>query len=119
MFLYSPWFLAVLGIASLFFLYGALSTMQKSRETAKNKKISEQQFASLQAEDVQLSKDIESLQTDAGLEKVVRSRFNVVKEGEGVILVVDAPVPTVEQVDQSSGFVKFLKKIFQKKTKAK
>ena len=119
MFLYSPWFLTALGLASLFFLYSAFGTMQKSTETAKNKKLAESQLASLASDEIRLRSDIESLKTEEGLEKVIRSRFNVTKEGEGVILVVDAPVPAEAVSEKTGGFVNFFKNIFgKKKTKA-
>ena len=117
MFLYSHWFLSVLGIASLFFLYSAFSTMQKNRETLKNRKIAELHLEELKKEDFILNKDIESLKTNDGLERIVRSRFNVVKEGEGVIMVVDAPIINETSDEKTSGFVNFFKKIFNRNTK--
>lgn len=115
MFIYSRWFLLLLGIASLFFLYSAFSTMQKNGETLKNKKQAELQLEELKKEDIILSKDIESLKTNDGLEKVIRNRFNVSKDGEGVILVVDEPIISSDIEKRSNSFVNFFKRIFQKK----
>ena len=113
--LFSPWFLTALGVVSLLFLYSAFGTLQKSRETAKNKKLAQEQLISLKEEELRLRSDIEALKTNDGMEKVVRSRFNVVKDGEGVILVVDAPVPIEATHEKTGGFVNFFKNIFGKK----
>ena len=53
----------------------------------------------LQARDKMLSAEIERLKTETGVEQEIREKFNLVKEGEEVIVVVDKDT----EADSSSG----------------
>lgn len=51
-----------------------------------------------------VSKSADRLGTESGIEYEIRNKFDVVKEGEGVIVVVDKEIPMPEE--EKKGFLK-------------
>ena len=85
--------LILLGILVLFFAWNILGFWNKMRETAKNKKIAEENLVSLQKQKDQLSSEINSLNTEEGKEAFIRENYGLVKQGEGEIVIVDNQNP--------------------------
>ncbi len=81
--------LIVLGIAVLFAIHSAWSVYLKQRESADLKTSAEKNFSELSAEDAELQNEINALQTNYGVEREIRSKFNVAKEDENVAIVLD------------------------------
>ena len=82
--------LIFLSILLLFFATGVFRFMVKMRETTKNREIAEMKVFELQQAKEKLSKDIENLKTEKGLEENIREKFGLAKEGEDLIIVVDS-----------------------------
>ena len=61
---------------------------KKYRESADNKKSVMGELSSLEQRDKELSSRIDRLKTDRGLEEEIRKKFNVAKDGEGVVIIV-------------------------------
>lgn len=104
--------LILFGIIIIIFAWNVLGFWNKMRETEKNKDAVETKVALLKKQKEDLSLEIESLQTDKGKEKFFRENLGLVKEGEGLIVVVEdknAPIIPAE----SSGFWSFLKNLFK------
>jgi cell division protein FtsB len=105
--------LAILGIVSLVFAWNVINLVGKMEETTQNKKIAEGKITELQKEKNNLLTEIGKLNTDSGREEDIREKFGLVKEGEGLVVVVDdqnniAPAPV-----SKSGVLEFLKRIFR------
>jgi len=60
------------------------------------------ELAALEAREAELSEDLEFLQSEEGKDREIRKKFNVAKEGEEVVLLVDRknPTTTAEQNDE-------------------
>lgn len=86
---YSWLTLFVLGIVSGIVLYGAVGMITKNQETKRNKVVALNQLAALEEREDQLESVIENLKTDQGIEKVIREKFSVVKEGEEFIVIIE------------------------------
>lgn len=82
--------LIFLGILLLFFAMGVFDFMIKMRETSKNLKIVKVKVLEFQQTKKKLSKDIENLKTEKGLEENIREKFGLAKEGEDLIIVIDS-----------------------------
>src|SRR6185295_6350997 len=81
--------LILLFIIVLVFGWSVFGFWGKMRETAKNKVIAENKIAELRKQKAELSSNIASLKTDAGLEDSIRDKFGLGKDGEGLIVIVD------------------------------
>lgn len=88
-FLYSKITLAVLFAAFVFIAHGTYGLWLKNRETGKTLNVLKNELAELTAKENNLASRVDALRTDKGIEEVIREKFKVAKEGEGVIVVVD------------------------------
>lgn len=104
---------------ALFFLYGVIGLIDKSEEVKKNKDMLLRERASLEEHQQQLEANLARLKTDQGVEEAIREKFPVVKEGEGMVVIVDqAPVVSDEKVPSTTEkFVSFMKRLFNIKNK--
>lgn len=78
-------------IAFAILVFMSLSTFniyKKYRESYENKKSAKQELENLEQRNRELSSRIERLRTERGLEEEIRKKFNVAKEGEGVVVIV-------------------------------
>ncbi len=61
---------------------------KKYKESLSNKKSSEEELKGLEQRNSELSARLERLKTERGLEEEIRKKFNVAKDGEGVVIIV-------------------------------
>ena len=88
---YSKPALVILTIITIAFIYSVYGALEKERET---RLIRDQRAAvldELHEREAILQKEIDRLNTGKGLESEIRSKFEVAKEGEEVIVIVEAP----------------------------
>lgn len=83
-------FLAVLVLAAA---SGLWSAYQKERESAALRHEAEVQLADLTERGDQLKAKLSRLETDRGKEEALRERYEMGKEGENLIVIVDEPAP--------------------------
>jgi len=88
-FIYSNLSIALLLLLIIFLSY-EVSGLQKKRNISEAKRSEAEIEYNRYLEDKEsLQSEIKDLKTEEGKEKIIRERFNVVKEGEGVIYVVE------------------------------
>jgi cell division protein FtsB len=103
--MYSNIGLAFFGLVILFFAWNIIKFSGKTQETSKNKNLAEEKFLELQKEQVQLGSDINKLNTVKGTEENIREKFGLVKEDEGLIVIVDDQnISTDKNNTQNSSF---------------
>ncbi len=86
---YSRPVLVVLVIFLIIFANAAYGMYDKFVETGVNSDITLRERSDLKAKQIELESRLEQLKTDRGIEEEIRKKFRVVKDGEGVIIVVD------------------------------
>lgn len=91
--MYSPPALAVVALVVGLLASGAWSAYNKQAETGKKRAAAAAELALLSAREGSLKADLAKLDTDAGVESEIRQRFEVGKEHEHMIVVVDPPAP--------------------------
>ena len=111
---YHPVTLVILTILVLFFAHSTWAVWQKKQESEQMKNISAANLADLQARDAELKADIANLQTDNGIEAEIRSKFNVAKAGENMVVVVNTDNP-VTSTATSTSFWQNLMHVFDSK----
>lgn len=86
---HSPLVLMVLFAVVVLFLYNIVGLVEKERETAKKKELILNQIETLRVREESLTSDIERLKTEEGIEETIRDKYQVVKEGEKMVVIVD------------------------------
>ena len=76
---------------------GVLSIYHKEQETWGGRMEAERQLADMKQREVSLRSDIVRLQSPDGMEAALREQFDMAKEGEGVIIVIDRDKTSAQQ----------------------
>ncbi len=115
-FIYSIPMMVILFFAIVLLLVNTIDLIQKNNET-KNKKLyalSENEELIIQKESIK--KEVDNLESVRGQEEIIREKFSVVKEGEGVVVVIDEDLQNTEnQSENKKSFINFFKNLFKKK----
>lgn len=107
-------FLVFFAILLLFFAWNVFNFWDKMQETSQNMKIVENKMNALKIQKEKLAAAIESLNTNEGKERLFRENFGLIKEGEGLIVVVeDKNLQEPIKNEPSSGFFSFFKNWFK------
>lgn len=114
-FWHSPIALVILFLVFVVFSYNMVGLFIKERETAKTKALALDKMTALQEREKSLNESIEKLKTEKGSEDLIRDKYQVVKPGEKVLIIVDKKpeVLPVESSKKEHGFVNWLKNIFK------
>lgn len=89
-FWHSPIVLFILFCVLGFFIYNMIGLIEKERETAKKKELKLAEIETLRAREEIINNDIEKLKTEDGVEETIREKYQVVKEGEKMVVIVDS-----------------------------
>ena len=115
-FWHSPLVLLVLFAIIILFSYNMIGLLEKEKETSKKKELILSQIETLREREQSLSKDINKLKTDEGVEETIRDKYQVVKEGEKMVVIVDQEkneeMPIVE-VSKDHSFWGWIKRTFR------
>lgn len=87
--LHSWFFILALGFLLGIFIKSTYATFNKKSQATIEKERYEQQLQKLESKKDNLVNKIENLKTDRGKEEEYRKRFNVVKEGETMIRIIE------------------------------
>ncbi len=86
---HSPLVLFVLFCVLVLFAYNIVGLIEKERETTKKKDIILSDIETLRGREKSLTENIEKLKTEEGIEETIRDKYQVVKEGEKMVSIVD------------------------------
>jgi cell division protein FtsB len=113
-FWHSPLVLVALFCIVVLFAYNLVGLIGRERETAKNKASELAKIDDLRSRQTELSGDIAKLGTDEGKEESIRDKFDVVKPGEKMVVIVDSDPDTTAPVSQpvDNSFWGFIKRMF-------
>ncbi|MCX6756097.1 MAG: hypothetical protein NTX85_02050 [Candidatus Nomurabacteria bacterium] len=115
-FWHSPLSLIVLFLILVIFSFNMVGLFKKERETANTKSLVLDKVGRLEDREKSLNSSIEKLKTEKGTEDVIREKYQVVKPGEKMLIIVDpndtntAPSESLKE----HGFVNWFKNIFNK-----
>ena len=115
-FWHSPISLIILFCILGLFGYKIIDLIKKYKETSHTKELILEEIDELQKKEIALSNDISKLETEEGKEEVIRSKFQVAKEGEKMVTIVneDNKGPLTEKEKINHGFWNWIKGIFNK-----
>ncbi len=101
--LYSKPVLAALVVAILILAKGTWGVYQKEIESRKNVAMVEKELVELEKRRDLLQVETSKLNTEEGVEEAIRRKYQVSKDGESVLVVVDKPLPAAVN-DDGDGF---------------
>lgn len=115
-FWHSPIALIVLFCILILFGYKIIDLIQKERETAYKKDLVLNKVDNLNLRVSTLSKDILRLETEEGKEELIREKYQVAKEGEKMVIIVDEESKNslITEEKTNHGFWNWIKGIFNK-----
>lgn len=115
---HSPLMLFVLFLFIILFIYNMIGIIGKVRDTNKKTAIVHAQIESLTKREAALSNDISRLKTDAGVEAALRDKYQLVKSGEKMVVIVDQEASVAQAVSEKTkgnSFLVFFRNLFGKK----
>ena len=115
-FWHSPLVLLVLFCILVIFAYNMIGLIKKERDTADKRALTLTKIDSLNSRVATLSENIDKLNTEEGVEEIIRDKYQVVKPGEKMLVIVDdkKAQETSEKEGRGKGFWDFLKNIFKR-----
>ena len=115
--IYSKPFLIGMIVLFIFLLWGVFGIWNKRNEARQKKSIALGALVDLNKRQDELNKKIGELGTTDGTESVLRDKFRVAKEGEGLVVIVDPSTNTenTETKNPKNSFWNFWKNLFGRK----
>lgn len=113
----SPLAYIALVVLSFLFAWKAIGAYEKTRIARKKFLETQNELTALHVQKERLAADLQNANTQFGQEKALREKFNVVREGEKVIMIVkpDQKATVADTLEKDTSFLGFLKKIFGKR----
>jgi cell division protein FtsB len=102
---YSKFFVGILFLISIFVMFSAYNRFEAAADMEEKLESRRVELEKLEQRAALLKTKVEYLQNERGVEEELRSRFNVAKEGEQVIILVDQkkdPVQSLPTQDASN-----------------
>lgn len=111
----SPLSYLALFILLVIFSYSAINTYNKSKIAKEKTRQVEEELRKLKEQELGLSESINDMNTPFGVEKSLREKFGIIKQGEESIIIIDPPENISEtniQEEEKTGIFGFLKSMF-------
>lgn len=116
-FWHSPIVLVVIFGLIILFMYNIISLIEKERETVKKKNIAQEQLENLKDRQSSISKEIDKLKTEDGIEESIREKYQVVKPGEKIVIIVneeDNIDSGNDEFSKKNSFIGWIKGLYKK-----
>jgi cell division protein FtsB len=110
---HSPLAYIVLILFAVLFTYSAIGAYKKSRLAEAKMNAAETELADLENQKSRLTAELENANTEFGQEKALREKFNIVKQGEQVIMIVNKADTETSETPKAKA--RFWARIFGKK----
>ncbi len=113
-FWHSLFILAILFLLVILSIYKISYFIKIEKETSAKKELSLNNLESFKERENILNKDIAKMETENGIEDIIRDKFQVVKKGEKMVVIVDNIEEVSRGVDikKNHGFWNWIKSIF-------
>ena len=113
--IYSKVTLVILAIIVVLFARGTWNIMSKASYAKDNKDSSQAELLKLEERKSFLESELKVIQTDRGREAEMRAQFDVGREGEKLIVLVDTPEPEKEIHEQELTLWQKFMSLFRRK----
>lgn len=100
--------LMALVILAAFFSHATYGVMKKRGESERHVRLLREETIAMNEKREDLANGLQGLNTSEGIEKEVKEKFNVSREGEHVVILVDSPAPPAAEKDSDQPWYKRL-----------
>jgi cell division protein FtsB len=114
-FWHSPLALFIFFVILVFFSYKIIDLIKKERETSHKKNLIMNEVNSLEARKDVISDKIIKLEKDGGVEEIIREKYQLVQEGEKMIIIVDEEPEEDSEAKERPSFFERLRDFFKNK----
>lgn len=114
-FWHSPIMLVLLFLLTIFLIYKIIGIYEKARETNIKKLEVLSEIEELTEREKGLSEDIAKMKTAEGIEDVIREKYQVAKEGEKMVIIVEEQSPLEVDINERKNFWSWFIGIFKDK----
>lgn len=114
-FWHSPLALIFIFCVFVLFLYNIIGLIEKEREISHKKDLILEEIDILKERELSLKKDMLKLETEEGKEAIIREKYQVAKEGEKMVIIVDQKDENVNSQKKDKldhGFLNWFKDLF-------
>ena len=109
----NPFTYVVLIFFVVTFSYSAISTYKKSKIAKQKTRQVESELQKLESQESGLAESLNDMNTPFGVEKSLREKFGIVKDGETAIIIIEEePEADLPKENKNKGFFGFFKNIF-------
>jgi cell division protein FtsB len=88
--MYSPLAVLAVAIIALYSLYSTWTIYSKLRESRRDLDVVQRQMLALDKQNTDIDQQVQSLQTPAGIEDEIRTKFGEAKAGESMAVIVES-----------------------------
>jgi cell division protein FtsB len=114
-FWHSPLAIIVLFCLLIFSGYKVVGLIQKDKETTRKKELILKEIESLRKREESLSQDIAKFKTEEGIEGTIRDKYQVVKPGEKMVIIVDEEeILSEDDSPTENSFWEWVRNLFKK-----
>lgn len=113
--MYHQYTLVALSILVLISLHSTWSIYKKKSESVLLVEASKERLTELQMREKELKEKIDKLNTEQGIEEEIRSKFNVTKENESVVIIVENKEKEASTTVEKLGFWQKIKNFIKSK----
>jgi uncharacterized protein YxeA len=102
----SKFILFILLILAVILINSAYQIFKKTNETKEYLNLLEEDYASLENRYTEVKKDLEYANSKTGLEREIRSKFDLSLQGEKAIVIIENDVPDIKPPEKKNFFQK-------------
>lgn len=114
-FWHSPIVLLLLFCFFIFFAYNIINLVETERETHKKKEVILEEINNLKKKEMILSSNLAKIDTEEGVEEIIRDKYQVTKEGEKMIIIIDSDRNNIREknISERPSFFKWITGLFR------
>ena len=110
-FIYSAPVVIIVVLVAFGILHGTINAYEKMKESQRKRALAEAELQDLTGRFDSIQQRVDYLKTEKGVDDAIRTKYNVVKEGEEVFVIIDNQVETNQKAENRSVWTIFWSKV--------
>lgn len=107
--------LTLLVLVAVFLLIGLFGFLDKLTTSNKNKKTEQAKLEFYESEKAKIESRLAEVSSEEGIDKTVRENYNLAKEGEGLVIILEEEDAGLQETkNKGGGLVDFIRRLFGK-----
>lgn len=108
--------LTLLMLVAVFLLIGLFGFLDKLTTSNKNKQAEQAKLEFYESEKAKIESRLAEVSSEEGIDKTVRENYNLAKEGEGLVIILEEEDTEADaSKNNSGGLMDFIRRLFRKR----